>query len=253
MDPVTVDVNRQWRAVTWPAFSHGFNLERFTGWKPGSVSVRGESIEVEEGHGEYDLPVFRGRRIIDMAGYVVANSDWEIDRMADRFAAVLADGRLGSFTVDDRGERRWAKVRLFGTPEFEPTYRARADFSLEVRAPDPRIFGKAERQTGASVDVVNRGTFPSSPVVQVSGSGTANYGVYGPDGRRWIVSQDLVPGHVHVLDIESGDLAIDGNLIIGGLVEADAFVCPPMKKTTISLDPNGNTATMTVINRPTYI
>lgn len=253
MDPVTVDVNRQWQGVTWPAFSHGFNIESIKGWKPGTVSARTEFIDIEDGHGEYDMPVFRSRRTIELAGYVVADSADDLARMGDRFAGLLASGDLGRVTFDEGGLRRWANVRIHGTPSFEPTYRARADFELELRAPDPRIVGKPIRQVGTVVDVVNRGTFPATPRIQIDGNGNHTYTVTGPGGRRWVVTQDLVPEHAHVLDFETGDLIIDGNVILDGLEEADPWTCPPSKSTRITLDPGGNTAVMTISTPPTWI
>jgi hypothetical protein len=253
MQPVVVDVNRQLRAVSWPAFSQGFNLEKLTGWKPGSVGVRAETIEVEDGHGEYDLPVFRGRRTIELSGYVVAESDRQLNRFGDQLASVLADGGRGPVVVTEQGEQRWARARLHGTPKFETTFRNRADFELELRCPDPRIFGHKESIAGYAVEIVNWGTFPSSPTIQVSGSGSNDYAVYGPEGRKWLVSRDLVAGHPHTLDIESGDLIIDGQLILDGLVEAEPFACPPGQGTSISFDPNGNDAMMTVTNYSAYI
>ncbi|WP_440708827.1 hypothetical protein [Herbiconiux sp. YIM B11900] len=249
---VTQSVNNRWKAVSQPAFSRGFNLERLAGWKPGSVGVRGESIEVEEGHGEYDLPVYRGRRIIESSGYVVAANNAERNRMSDRFSGVLADGSLGRVTIEDEGERRWARVRL-QSASFEDTYPARADWELALRAPDPRIFGDLEEYTGGIVDVINRGSFPSSPVIKVSGAGTNTYGVYGPSGRRWLVEQDLVSGHPHYLNIETGELIIDNVLFIGQTPEADSWVCPPGVRTRHTIDPNGNNAVMTVLNRNTWI
>lgn len=250
---VVVNVNRQWRAVTEPAFSHGFNLEKIKGIKPGTVSTRTEYIDIEEGDGEYDLPVFRTRRTVEFGGYVVADSAQELNRMGDRHAGLLAGGDLGRLTVEDEGERRWMRVRLHGTPEFEPTYKARADFGLELRAPDPRMFGKPESITAPVVSVVNRGNFRSTPKITISGSGTNDYAVYGPGGRLWRVTRDLVAGHPHTLDFDNLALLVDGVEVTDGLTEADPFACPPNKATTITFDANGNTATMNVTHYPTWI
>ncbi len=245
-----VEVNRQWRAVSEPAFSPGFNIEKFDE----TVPVRSSSVEIVDGDGEYDVPVTRGARKIRIAGYVVADSPDRLDAYELAHRAVLADGAAGQVTI----ARQFATVRgsakLGDYVSFDRTFKSRADFDITFKFDDPRLYGKLNRfPLGIlGVPVFHRGNYPAIPIITVSGSGSNDYSIYGPDGKQYRVTQDLVAGHPHVIDLRTGQLSIDGVVIFGGVTIADTWAIPGGRTVTCSFDPNGNSATATLALRETY-
>lgn len=180
----------------------GFALVEFEGWGD-AQAARGESVERPDGHGDFDTPVTRGARLITMSGWCRARELAMLGHRRNELMSLLADGVQGRVEVTEYGETTWANVRLYGTPTFKRRgSTGYADWSLKLRAVDPRRYG-AVHEYPAGVAAVQYGNFPATPRLLV-GAGSGDYTVTGPDGRR--VEVVAAPAGAHYIDFAAGGL-----------------------------------------------
>lgn len=187
----------------------GFALVEFEGWGD-APAARGESVERPDGHGDFDTPVTRGARLITMSGWCRARELAMLGHRRNELMSLLADGVQGRVEVTEYGETTWANVRLYGTPTFKRRgSTGYADWSLKLRAVDPRRYG-AVHEYPAGVAAVQYGNFPARPQLIVSGSSSGGYTVTGPNGRRIVVTRPITSGSPHTIDFATGGLFIGG-------------------------------------------
>lgn len=205
----------------------GFALRELDGWNDGAP-VRVESAERPGQHGDFDLPVTRGPRLVTMSGWCRAYSPEKLRHFSNQLTGLLADGQTGRLVVDEWGEAQWADVRLFGDPRFRRRGGSGyADWSLKLRAPDPQKFGDV-REFPAGQPAVHFGNFPSAPVLEVTGPTPAGgYTVTGPAGKTFVVTQGLAAGQKHRIDMATGRVYRDGALQLGVVSNGGTWVIPP--------------------------
>lgn len=177
----------------------------FHGWEDG-VDVRRESVERPAQHGEYDLPVFNGSRVISVDGHALAWSEYALGHLRNRIMSVGAAGTRTQIAVTLQGETLHAMVRRGAKPTFVDAgiryglHRAR--FALFLVAADPRKYGTtAEFPAGSAA--VHYGNFPATPRLLI-GAGSGGYTVTGPGGRQVVVG--TAPAGAHYIDFASGGL-----------------------------------------------
>lgn len=177
----------------------------FNGWDDG-VDVRRESVERPGQHGEFDLPVFNGSRVISIDGHALAWSEYELGHLRNRVMGVCADGGRQTFTVEHQGDSLHAAVRRGAKPVFVDAGvrygMLRAEFSLFLVAADPRKYGDV-RDYPAAQPAVHHGNFPATPRLMV-GAGSGGYTVTGPGGRQIVVG--TAPAAAHYIDFATGGL-----------------------------------------------
>lgn len=235
----------------------GFIVESdgFDGWEDGGTTRSGQE-SIPGAHGDYDLPQFLDSRIILFSGICKAPSPQALANYGRRMKALLAWGvRSARLVVTFQGVTQSAEVRLAPgtTPKFKSdggqaddgSYFAR--FSIQFKAPDPRKFVRPDREfilpPATPVQVFHRGNFWSPPRVVVTGVGTNDYSINHQDGRQFRVSRDLVSPQPHTIDLANGHLLVGGAEVIGGVRRADSWSIENDRTTTITFDPNGNSAT----------
>jgi hypothetical protein len=238
-------------------FEGGEGLEGFfidledglVGWDD-SVDVRREAVEMANAHGDYDLPVHRGNRVIVITGDCVSSSPEQQQKFRNQLAGILADGRSGKLTVDHQGTIRWANVRLAndGVKFAIKVYGTLARYQITLLAADPRKYGDVNPfgPIGAGeLSVFHRGNFWADPVCTVSGTFSADFAIY-YNGLPFRMSHDVVPEAPITIHMRDGRAYQNGIRIIGGIVIANTFTIPPGLPTTITFDPNGGTGTLKV-------
>lgn len=216
----------------------GVYIESFEGWE-GMTSGRREAVAIPFQHGEFDLPVFRGPRVVSIAGFVVARSAYELGQFSAAITGCGADGDLVPITVHLQGLVLEAQVRVIeGT--FKDSGR-RGDlvtgtFTMQLVAPDPRKYGEQQRfDDSGSVQVHHRGNFPATPTLRIAGTAPSGYTITGPGGRQIVVTRALTAGSPHTLDLASGGLIVGSSRVAGGISTWRPFTIPPRKKVTVSV------------------
>ena len=199
----------------------------FEGWDDGP-DVRRESIDREGQHGEFDMPVFNGSRVISIDGHALAWSDVELGHLRNRIMGIAADGRRTRLTVEHQGSTLWADVRRGARPTFRDAGirfgMLRARFAIHMVAADPRKFGDLSDFPGGAM-ALNRGNFPATPEHLITGTSGA-YTVNGPSGKKFMVSSGPGSGTDRI-DMATGRVYRNGALQLGVTLRADLWTIPP--------------------------
>jgi len=215
----------------FPTSRHGFVLSSFDE----SVGTKGERVSRPSAHGDFDLPVFRVPRMLNLSGAAYADSMWELEQMEQTFHGVLSDGSPGDLVFRGPDGSRHCRVRLSGEPKFTRVGERDADFQIAFRAPDPRKYGEERSFSGSSVQVHHYGNFPASPVVEVAGPRTGPYTVTGPGGRTVTVAQSLSAGQTHRIEFASGALFRNGSRQLGQVTHFRPWSIPAGQRVAMSI------------------
>lgn len=232
----------------------GFYLARkgFEGWDDG-VSGRRERIDITGGHGEYDLPVLRGARLVTLKGHALARSPFELGQLRSQIMGLGADGDKVRMHVEHHGRVLWADVRRLDAT-FEDVgsdgTRTRAEWALDLLAADPRKYGTETRSfTGGTVLAHHFGNFPAKIQAVVRGPRAAGYEITGPGGRKVVVSQALETLDHHTIQFWSGRVYRNGTRQLGALTVFQPWTVPPGPPTAMSC----SSGPMTINITDTYI
>jgi len=221
------------------AFGFYIEPDGFKGWD-GGVDIRDEDEEIPQRPGSFDLPVFPKRRLPVIQGFCRAESPERIGWYGRQLTGLAADGGRVRITVEKGGVRRWADARLVGSSDFDQIRNTRfARYQLQLRCANPRKFGET-RRFASGVPAFHRGNFRASPVITVTptGSGMPNgYSINGPSGRKYTVSAGLATGHVHVIDMATGLIAVDGVVTAGIVTQPDTWSILPAQQVAMTLVP----------------
>lgn len=178
----------------------------FHGWDDG-VDVRRESVERPAQHGDFDLPVFNGSRVISFDGHALAWSEEELGNLRNRIMGVCADGGRRPIAVAHQGQTLRATVRRGSKPTFVDAGvrhgMHRASFALFLVAADPRKYGESKDFPAGTV-AVHRGNFHATPRLLI-GAGAGGYTITGPNGRQIVVG-GTAPAGDHYIDFAQGGL-----------------------------------------------
>lgn len=114
-------------------------FDTLSGWTLGG-GVTNSFAERPGAHGEFDGPTYRRARIVNISGVCIADTPLLAEQAAEALASVMADGRLGSITVDSPLRTLSASVRLSDTPQAEWLSDNAFRWALQFTAPDPRKY-----------------------------------------------------------------------------------------------------------------
>lgn len=222
----------------------------FTGWDDG-VDVRRELHAIPQGHGAYDLPGFLEPRVFGVAGKCYADSDQKLEWWRGALTGLFADGDSGRVVVENRGLTTWANARLATRTEFAkiPGGALMARYRIQFWAANPRKFGEARTFDGG-VPAYHYGNFTAAPVLMVSGASPSGYTINGPAGKQYVVTQALVSGHPHTIDMATGLLEVDGVVVFGGVSRADTWAIPAGAQVTMTVS---GSAVLSALVTDTYI
>lgn len=271
----------------------GFELEgvqwrytNVTGWYLGGVGFRTAFEPYPNAHGAHDAPVYRDPRVIGVEGFLVAETPALGKHACDTLNATLADGRLGTFAIDDPDiGYREAKVRLSGTDGDYWNANQVNKFLLQFTATDPRKYGPLVSAPGATPSKGPEGlTFPlfepagtldfgaggRSGKVTVDNPGTADTDVVitanGPHlggvqftkvgtGERLIFPKDIPSGAELRLDSATGRATLNGADRTGQLTRLEFWKVPAKGSVQVALTPlgpAGQAGTYEVSAQPAY-
>lgn len=221
------------------------------------VDMRRDTSELPQAHGSFDVPGFLGSRTVPVKGFCVAESEEELEHVGNRLTGMLADGDSGTVQVKWNNETTWANVRLGAQTKFAPDRAALVgEFLLTFWAANPRKFGEAvvfPNEQYSLAQVHHRGNFPATPVLTISGSAPEGYTVWGPGGRRYVVTRALVAGAPHVVDMATGRLTIHGVRQARSTSLTQRWALPGGQQFEHSVVPVSGTASLTVTVPPTFI
>lgn len=228
---------------------HGFYVKRggLQGLDGTPTGAR-EAISRPAAHGEFDLPVFRGPRVITIDGIAVARSEWDLQHLRSLITGCGATGDRVSVSVTHQGHLLSFSARVVEASFVDRGDRSRravADFMLNLVCADPRKYGKRADYSGNSVTVSHDGNFPASPVVTVAGPRTGPYTISGPDGRQVTVTQSLTAGQTHRIDFRTGRITRNGVAQLNALGRADLWTIPPGTQVPMAISSGLMTVTVT--------
>lgn len=228
----------------------------FEGWDDGGGESRRESVERPGAHGEFDLPVFLGSRVVTIDGHALAWSASELGHLRGQIMGLGATGPRFKLTVDHQGQTLWAWARRGSKPTFKDAgirhgmHRAR--FMVQFVCADPRKYGETNTFPGG-VAAVHYGNFPATPELLVTGTMPAGYSVLGPGGKQFVVSQALTAGQSHRIDLRTGWLYRNGVLQVGAVSRADLWVVPTGGSVVHTLAPVSGSGSLVVKVLDTFI
>lgn len=116
------------------------------GWYDG-VDVRRKTAERGTSWGDFVQPSSLSSRLISLTGTAVATTISEIHAMRDYFVAVLVEQSNDGyryFELTDYSGTKHTSVSLASKPNWVPITDTAASWSMELYAPDPRIYGETK-------------------------------------------------------------------------------------------------------------
>jgi len=195
---------------------HG--VDRFGEWFTTGVegwaeppAPKGNEVEREQADGDYFLPSFYSARTPTIDGTLLGASH---ALALDAMVALNSAAALGGVTLSvmEGGVTRWALARYAGLDYTWVTHE-KVRFQLRLKCPKPQKYG--ERRTfdmtpSTPVQVIHRGNYKASPVVQINGPLTGGVTITHPSGQFVVLGDLGVGGWVRV-DMATGRLKLNGN------------------------------------------
>lgn len=199
----------------------------FRGWE-GQPDGRRDSADIPGAHGEFDLPVTRGPRVVTIDGYAFARTDYDLAGMGNLVTGVGADGELVPITVYQNAKQLHASGRMISV-EFTSSGRdegvRRAEFRMELLFPDPRKYGDVTTSREGEA-AINRGNFPAIPIVRATRvSGSGGYTVTAGSGQA-VVTASLAVGASHRIDLRTGGVYAGSTRLVGALGSLRPWAVP---------------------------
>lgn len=208
--------------VSPSGLGEGFSLppDGFDGWTSG-VNIRRDDTARTNQAGSYSTVGYLGTRTLILTGQAHASTSARMAYLNDLLTGLLAGGLPGLVTVTFQGREQWAYGSLTGLTKFvtRPLEPWIADFQISIWFPEPYKYGKfytyPESDTNPTkpVDVAvlayQEGNIPAPSIITVTGN-MPRYTVEGPEGRTVAVNLAITPGHKHEIDMDTGELLVDG-------------------------------------------
>lgn len=159
----------------------GLTYNKLSGWYDGPGS-RSAFTDRAQDHGSHDARVYRTARVITIGGFGYADTRADVARLLHRISMPLAEGQLGTFSVDDPdyGPPLSVQARLTDGPLIGWDDDALAwTWQMQFTAPDPRKYAAAVTvSTGLPTPGVGGLSFPL-----FDGSGKLEFGRPGDIGQ----------------------------------------------------------------------
>lgn len=235
---------------------HGyFEVDDIDGWwKAPAKKSRDEARPSDDG--DFDALDFYEARYVTIRGAFVAKDAADRWQGADIISALLSGGPA-MMTVSIDGQAQWAIVKLVDQADADWTATMLLEYSLQVKAVDPRKFGDREVFTtstsSGSVSVYQRGRYKATPVLTISGNMPGGYRI-SKGGKSNSVIAALGSSQIHELDLATGILRINGAVVTGGLNDYQWNTIAPGLGQNVSISPlTTGSGTMAIEVTDTYI
>ncbi|WP_411732190.1 hypothetical protein [Paeniglutamicibacter sp.] len=230
-----------------PNHRHGyFEVDDIDGWwKAPTRKTRDEARPNADG--DFDSIDYYEARYITIRGAFVAKGPADRWEGADILSALLSGGPA-LMAVRADGQAQWAMVKLVEQADADWTAPTLLEYSLQVKAVDPRKFGDREffsASTASSVSVYHRGRYKATPVLTISGNMPGGYRIT-KGGKSVSVTTVLGASDTHTIDLATGILRINGAVATGGLNDYQWNVINPGAGQTVAIAPL-TTGTGTVV------
>lgn len=209
----------------------------FQGWQ-GISSRRREALARAVAHGEHDVPVYLGSRVVTIDGWAIGEDEEDLGRHVDSLVGIGADGRRVRPTIKHLGKTRRADGRVLVAEADDSGSRSgvlRASFQLQFVFADPRKYGDMARLPGdrlnpqnpvavaSQIDVFTEGNFPAFIEVDVPNAPAA-YSISSPGGLFTVTG--ATPGGTHKVDLRNGRV-YRGGVEMPGVGRGDLWAVPP--------------------------
>lgn len=198
----------------------------FDGWWD-SPETRGETADVPNSDGEYDLPVYSEARLVTATGHLHATSHAQLHEAMNFFTGAMS-GRL---QVAGHGSIQWADANRNSGVKFTPVTDTFAQWQVRLKCVDPFKYGDVTQfpmaSNGDYVTLFHRGNHVAYPRVVISGSASGGYQLRHPDGAVYNVTRALSSGSPHEVDMRTGLLRVGGVVDMTGVTGASVWHVPP--------------------------
>lgn len=231
----------------------GFNITAFKGWNDGAPARAVSDDAIPMGDGDFDVPVFKGSRVVTIEGFCIADSVQELGILQGKLTGLGSTGNRMRLTVAEFGREQWANCRPDGTPEFDATDGLpRATFAVDVKCRDPRKFGDT-RTFASGALAFHYGNYPATPQLLVTGSMPTGYTINGPAGKKYIVTAAVTSTASHLIDMNTGLLYVNGVVVYGAVSQGDTWSIPPGQQVAQTLVPASGTGTLAAQVMDTHV
>jgi hypothetical protein len=221
-----------------PNHRHGyFEVDDIDGWwKAPSRKSRDEARPNADG--DFDSLDYYAPRFITIKGAFAAKGPADRWEGAGILSALLSGGPA-VMSVRADGAQQWATVKLVEQADADWTAYKLLEYSLQVKAVDPRKFGESKpftATTAASVSVYQRGRYKATPILTITGSMPGGYRIT-KGGKSISVTTALGAGTTHTIDLATGILRVNGAVATGGLNDYQWNVINPGAAQTVAIAP----------------
>lgn len=197
-----------------------------TGWT-GLPDLRGESDNIPGGHGRFRRSTFyRDSRIITLVGHILAADPNELVQVRDRLESALAVGH-GVLKVVTTTTGEWYREVEIDKLTVDPDHGRRyVKFTVDMVAPDPLRYGKAQRVGPATAPSYSGGVrFPQSTPFNF-GSVDSGSSLFIPNsGAVEIYPRIEIEGGFSVITVRNRTtgqvVSLDWPVPVGGLLVVD--------------------------------
>ncbi|PZE66889.1 hypothetical protein DEI83_06155 [Curtobacterium sp. MCBD17_021] len=226
------------------------------GWDD-SPEVRFDSIDRENGDGEFEAPVYYGARVLTVSGFCYADSSEQLGVYRDRLMGIVANTTRVEVTL--HGRTTYGQGAMAAASKFEvdiPGRRAAYQFSR--RFPDPYKYGQLHTSDtavggGDSVTVLHYGNTWATSLLTITGTDPDGYTIVGPGGRRVDITAPLTANAPHTFDTATGLLRVGGSIRYGALGRADLWRTAAGRPTTVGIGGTSSSTKLVATTRDTYI
>lgn len=225
---MSLSVNLAGMELNNPSSRYGYlEIDDIDGWFNAPATKQAQNARVNA-DGDFPAPVYYESRFITLSGALAAKSAPERWTGSNMLASLLNGGEK-KLVIEIDGLAQWAMVQRNGQPEIDVVANRLINYQLNLKATDPYKYGKSNLFTvalGSAVNLFHRGTANAWPNVTVSGSAPAGYAV-SLDGRLVRITEPLVSGSPHTLNMRTGVLKVAGTRVYGRIEVADYWSVPP--------------------------
>jgi phage-related protein len=223
------------------------------------VTIRRNIIDRPQRPGSFDTEGFPGDRIVTISGFCVTDTPERLNHLRSQLTGLLADGKSRPASFDFDGHSLSGAARLAAQTRFtrfggDPTA---ARFQIQLWFPDPYLYGTLHRFGPVENDVAlvahHFGNVAASPKLTVEGSMPGGYTIEGPDGKVYQVTAAATTGHPHTIDMATGLLRVDGDVIHGALGTVSTWTYPSGVIVSQLLNPVTGSGTLTIDVRDTVL
>lgn len=208
----------------------------FQGWQ-GVSSRRREAMARAVAHGEHDVPVYLGSRIVTIDGWALAEYEEDLGTLVDSVVGIGGAGGREQVTITLQGRVRTAQGRVLVAESADAGIRSgvlRASFQLQFVFADPRKYGDIavlpgdrlnpidRAATATSILVSHYGNFSAFPVVEIPAAPAA-YSVTSPGGTFTVTG--ATAGGTHRVDLRNGKVYRNG-VEMPGVGRGDLWAVP---------------------------